>query len=171
MRIPVLRCLAFAAVLLPLTALAETQTLNARIDDAEFVSDDDSISLVPVGNSSGSFSLSASTQGASAWPPPKTPIDRLSIICSGLVAGQPVKLDSRNFSRAECDVRFAKGVKSMGGDPDAEYTLDKQHAANLFEVERAEGKRYGGRFSFRLLDAAGQAHTVSGSFQAEDRQL
>ncbi|MCQ4165227.1 hypothetical protein [Tahibacter harae] len=171
MRIPVLRCLVFSAVLLPLAAQAETQTFSAQIGGAEFVSDDDSISLVPAGNASGSFSLSASSKGASAWPPPKTPVDRLSIICGGLAAGQRLKLDSGNFSRAECDVRFSKGVKTMGGDPDAEYKLDKQHAGNQFEIERAEGKRYAGRFSFRLLDAAGQAHDVSGSFQAEDRQL
>lgn len=171
MRTLFLRRLLLTAVLLPLAALAETQSLNARIDAAEFVSDDDSISLVPIGNSSGSFSLSASTKGASAWPPPKTPVDRIGIVCSGLRAGKPVKLGSQNFSRAECDVVFSKGVKVMGGEPDAEYKLDKQYAGNLFEIERAEGKRYIGSFSFRLLDAAGQAHPLSGRFEAEDRQL
>lgn len=171
MRTLFLRRLLLAAVLLPLAALAETQSLNARLGATEFVSDDDSISLIPVGNSSGSFSLSATTKGASAWPPPKTLVDRIGIVCSGLAAGKPVKLDSQNFSRAECDVRFSKGVKVMGGEPDAEYKLDKQYAGNRFEVERAEGKRYIGSFSFRLLDAAGQAHPLSGRFEAEDRQL
>lgn len=150
----------------------EPQSLSARIDSAAFVSDDEGITLVPIGDAGGSFSLSAVTQGASAYPPPKTPVDRLSIICSGLVAGKPVKLDSGNFSRAECDVRFVKGVKTMGGDPDAEYTLDKDHAGNVFEIESAVGKRYTGRFSFRLIDAKGAAHLVTeGKFAAEDRQL
>ncbi|WP_313920033.1 hypothetical protein [Tahibacter sp.] len=151
---------------------SEPQSLSARIGDTIFVSDDDGITLVPVGNASGSFSLSATTQGASAYPPPKTPVDRLSIICSGMAAGKPMKLDSKWFSRAECDVRFVKGVKMMGGDPDAEYTLDKDHAGNVFEVESAAGKRYTGRFNFRLVDATGTAHLVTdGKFVVEDRQL
>ncbi len=151
---------------------SEPQSLSARIDGTSFTSDDDGITLVPIGNASGSFSLSATTQGGSAYPPPKTPVDRLSIICSGLVAGKPMKLDSKSFSRAECDVRFVKGVKMMGGDPDAEYTLDKDHAGNLFEVETVTSKRYAGHFSFRLVDAQGAAHLVTdGKFVAEDRQL
>lgn len=153
-------------------AATEPQSFAAQIDGTAFVSDDDGITLVPIGNASGSFSLSATTQGASAYPPPKTPVDRLSIICSGMAAGKPMKLDSKWFSRAECDVRFVMGVKMMGGDPDAEYTLDKEHAGNVFEVESAAGKRYTGRFSFRLVDATGTAHLVTdGKFVVEDRQL
>lgn len=150
---------------------AETQSLSAKIDGASFVSDDDGITLVPLGNSSGSFSLSATTAGGSAYPPPKTPIDRLSVVCSGLDVGKPLRLDSKSFGSAECDVRFYKGVKPMGGDADAEYKLDKQHAGNSFEVQSVAGKVYAGRFSFRLLDAAGAAHAVEGEFKAEDRQL
>jgi len=59
----------------------------------------------------------------------------------------------------------------MGGDPDAEYKLDKQHAGNVFEVVSAAGKRYSGRFSFRLVDAQGGAQMTEGTFVAEDRQL
>lgn len=150
----------------------QPQTLAAQIDGTTFTSDDDGITLVPVGNASGSFSLSATTPGAGAYPPPQTPVDRLSVICSGLHADKPVKLDSAVFSRAECDVRFVKGVKMMGGKPDAEYRLDKDHAGNVFEIEAAAGKRYAGRFSFRLIDAQGAAHVVTeGRFAAEDRQL
>lgn len=151
---------------------SEPQSLSALIDSTAFVSDDKGITLVPIGDAGGSFSLSAITQGASAYPPPKTPVDRLSIICGGMVAGKPTKLDSKWFSRAECDVRFVKGVKMMGGDPDAEYKLDKQYAGNVFEVESAAGKRYSGRFSFRLVDAKGTEHLVTdGKFVIEDRQL
>lgn len=153
-------------------AATEPQSFAAQIDGTAFASDDEGITLVLIGNAGGSFSLSATTQGASAYPPPKTPVDRLSIICSGLVAGKPVKLDSSNLGRSECDVRFVKGVKMMGGAPDTEYTLDKKHAGNVFEVESVAGKRYAGRFSFRLVDAQGAAHLVTdGKFVVEDRQL
>lgn len=167
------RCIALFVLLSAGAAAqaAETQSLSARVGGAAFVSDDDGITLVPLGNSSGSFSLSATTAGGSAYPPPKTPIDRLSIICSGLAAGKPIRLDSASFGRAECDVRFYKGVKPMGGDPDAEYTLDKQHAGNVFEVQSVAGKLYAGRFSFHLIDASGAKQAVEGEFKAEDRQL
>ncbi len=161
---------AMLACSLPATA-AETQSLSAQIDGSAFVSDDVGITLVPIGDASGSFSLSAVTQGGSAYPPPKTPVDRLSIICSGLEPGKPVKRESAYFTRAECDVRLAKGIKMMGGEPDAEYKLDKNYAGNVFEVETAAGKRYTGRFSFRLIDAKGAAHLVTdGKFVVEDRQ-
>lgn len=155
-----------------LALAGDPQTLSATIDGAAFVSDDAGITLVPIGNASGSFSLSAITQGGSAYPPPKTPVDRLSIICSGLSATAPVRLDSAQFSRAECDVRLAKGIKMMGGDPDAEYQLDKAHADNAFEIESVTGKRYAGRFRFRLVDGSGTAHLITdGRFVVEDRQL
>lgn len=172
MRNPIGWMMVFALACSVPAAATEPQSFAAQIDSTAFVSDDDGITLVPIGDAGGSFSLSAMTQGASAYPPPKTPIERLSIICGGLVAGKPMKLDSKWFSRAECDVRFLKGVKVMGGDPDAEYTLDKEHAGNVFEVESVAGKRYTGRFSFRLIDAQGAAHLVTeGKFVAEDRQL
>ena len=69
-------------------------------------------------------------------------------------------------------MRFALGIKPMGGEPDAEYRLDKAHAGNRFIVESASGKRYAGRFQFRLVDAKGVAYEVAdGRFVAEDRQL
>lgn len=151
---------------------AEPQSLSATIDGAAFVSDDDGIHLIPIGNSSGSFTLVAMTQGGSAYPPPKTPLDRLSISCSGLQPGKPLRVDDKMFSRAECNATFTRGVKPMGGDADAEYRLDKSQADNLFEIETVAGKRYSGRFRLRFVDAAGAAHLLSdGRFVAEDRQL
>ena len=162
---------ALAAALLTSAAAGEPQSLSATIDGTAFVSDDDGITLIPLGNRSGSFTLVAITAGGSAYPPPKTPLDRLSITCSGLEAGKPLHLDSKDFGRAECDATFARGVKPMGGDPDAEYRLDKRHADNLFDVETAAGKRYAGRFQLHFVDAAGAAHVLSdGRFDAEDRQ-
>jgi len=165
-----LTCLAFAALAVVSPARAnEPQSMTAQVGDIAFESGDGEITLVPIG---GTFSLSASTRGAAAWPPPKTRIDRLSITCDGFEDGKPLTLDHKAFERSICDVTFAKGAKPMGGSPDAEYRLDKDGADNRFEITRANGKVYEGRFSFRLKDGNGGSIAVAnGRFKIEDRQL
>ncbi len=147
----------------------EPQSMAAQVGDIAFESGDDEITLVPIGDK---FSLSASTKGAAAWPPPKTRIDRLAIICDGFEGGKPLTLDHKAFERSTCDVTFAKGSKPMGGSPDAEYRLDKDSTDNRFEITHANGKVYEGTFSFRLKDGKGGTIAVTnGRFKAEDRQL
>lgn len=158
-----------AALLLACPLLAQTpQSFSAQVGDIAFESGDDEILLVPVGDK---FSLSASTRGAAGWPPPKTRVDRLSIVCDGFVEGQALVRDHGDFQRGTCNVTFQKGTPPMGGDPEATWTLDKASADNRFEISSANGKVYEGRFTFRLKDEAGNAVSVSnGRFVAEDRQ-
>ena len=165
-----LSCLAFTVFALTSGAHAETpQAFAAQIGDIAFESGDAEITLVPIKSS---FSLSASTKGASAYPQPKTRVDRLSIVCDDFEDGKPLVLDHKAFERSTCSVTFQKGTKPMGGEPEATYQLDKNSTDNRFEIVTASGKVYDGRFTFRLKDAAGNAVSVSnGSFKAEDRQL
>lgn len=145
-----------------------TQSFTAVFGEVAFESGDDEINLIPIGSS---FNLSASTRGAAGWPPPKTPIDRFSIVCDGFREGQTLLLEQASFSRSTCSVTLEKG-RSAGGAADASYVLDTSYAGNRFEITRAQGKVYEGRFSFRLKDAAGQLLEVSdGRFLVEDRQL
>lgn len=147
----------------------EPQSMTAQVGDIAFEAGDAEITLVPI---DGNFSLSASTRGAAAWPPPKTRVDRLSIVCDGFEAGRPLALDRKAFERSTCDVRFEKGAKPMGGSPEAEYRLDKDSSDNRFEITRANGKVYEGAFAFRLKDDTGGSVTVAdGRFKVEDRQL
>ena len=161
---------AFAAIALTSSVQAETpQTFAAQVGDIAFESGDAEITLVPIRSS---FSLSASTKGASAYPPPKTRLDRLSIVCDGFEDGKPLLLDHKAFERSNCSVTFEKGTKPMGGSPESSYQLDKNSADNRFEIVTANGKVYEGRFTFRLKDEMGNAVSVSnGRFKAEDRQL
>ena len=166
-RIPL--CLAFALLAASPARAGEQQSLTAQVGGVAFESGDDEIQLVPIGDK---FSLSASTKGAAAWPPPKTRVDRLSITCDGFADGKPLVLDHKAFERSVCDVTFQKGTKSMGGAPDAEYKLDKGSTDNRFEITRANGKVYEGTFTFRLKDEHGSAVAVTnGRFRMEDRQL
>jgi len=163
-------CLLFAATVATVVVHAETpQSFTAQVGDIALDSGDAEITLVPIGHS---FSLSASTRGASAYPPPKTRIDRLSIVCDGFTEGKPLLLDHLTFERSTCEVTFDKGTKPMGGPPDATWHLDKNSAENRFEITAVSGKVYEGTFGFRLKD--GQGNTISvtqGRFKAEDRQL
>lgn len=161
----------FALVTLGAAAAVSADTpqqFSARVGDAAFVSDDDGITLIPVGSS---FTLTAATAGASAYPPPKTRIDRLSIICDGFTPGAPFRLDAAAFSRSTCDVRYVYGTRAFGEAPEAEYQLDTSSADQLFEVTAARGKVIEGRFRFQLRDENGRRlPVVDGRFVAEDRQ-
>ncbi|HET8942662.1 MAG TPA: hypothetical protein VFN13_11825 [Rudaea sp.] len=158
-------CISFAP---PATA-DEVQSLSANINGTAFVSDDDGILLVPLRDS---FTLSADTQGASAYPPPKTRIDHLAIMCRNYPPGQTFKLTASDFADSNCHVNFKQGVSNNGGLPAREYALDKSSADNTFEITQAHGKVIEGRFSFRLKDSSGNALSISeGKFKAQDRQL
>jgi len=164
-----LAVLAVLSTALPLAAHADTpQNLSAKIDGQVFESGDAEILfLYPIKNT---FNLIASTKGAAAYPPPKTPIDKLSITCRNF-AEKPVKFVAKDFGTHGCEVRFIKGEsKKPFGDPDAEYRLAGGN--NVLEVTSVKGKVVEGTFAFELVDAKTKAkHVVAeGKFKAEDRQ-
>lgn len=156
---------------LPHTAHAENiaQNLSATVDGKHFVSDDDGILyLVP---RKGVLNLIASTKGASAYPPPKTPVDKLSINCTGY-DGKPVKFSFANSGSRSCEVSFTKGVSQKPfGEPQAEYNLTS--GKNQLEITSVKGKVIEGTFSFELLEVKTKAKMTitGGTFKAEDRQL
>ena len=150
-------------------AAATTQNLSATIDGNKFESDDDGILyLIPT---TGVLNLSASTKGASAYPPPKTPIDRLSVICRGF-DGKPVKFIAKDFGNHGCEARFIKGQSKVPfGEPEAEY--DSRYGKNnTFEVTSVKGKVIEGKFHFEMKEKKPKAAlvVVDGTFKAEDRQ-
>jgi hypothetical protein len=167
-------CLLPLAALLMLSASIsaganEPQSLGAKVDGAAYAGDDDTILFVPL--PSGAFSLGAATAGAASWPPPKTPINRLSIVCRGFEAGKTLKLGSKEFDNSSCDATFGKGASEAGKDAD-DYALDKNSTATLFEITAARGKVIEGRFELHLKNKAGKALAITdGRFVAEDRQL
>ncbi|MEO7325955.1 MAG: hypothetical protein ABIW82_14115 [Dokdonella sp.] len=164
------RCLALLATLCgSVCAYAdEPQSLSAKVDGASFVSDDHSILLVPLPNT---FTLKAATAGASSYPPPKTPIDHLSITCDAFTAGQTMKWVSKDFASNACFAHFEKGSANSGPSVD-EYTIDKDNPDTLFEITAAHGKVIEGRFQFHMKNAAGKTLTIEdGHFVAQDRQL
>ncbi len=156
---------------LPLAAQAEKtpQRLSATVDGKLFESDDDGILyLIP---RNGVLNLMASTKGASAYPPPKTPVDKLSINCNNF-DGKPVKFAFAKSGSRSCEVSFSKGVsKKPFGDPDAEYRMVDGN--NQLEITSVKGKVIEGTFSFELVEVKSKAKMTitGGTFKAEDRQL
>ncbi len=156
---------------LPLAAHADKtpQRLSATVDGKLFESDDDGILyLIPV---KGVLNLIASTKGASAYPPPQTPVDKLSINCRNY-DGKPVKFTFANSGSRSCDISFTKGVSQKPfGDPVAEYRMVE--GKNQLEITSVKGKVIEGTLSFELVEVKSKAKMTitGGTFKAEDRQL
>lgn len=167
---PLFLPLALASLAASINAGAsEPQSLRAQVGGAAFAGDDDTIHFVPL--PSGAFSLGAATAGAAFWPPPKTPIDRLSITCRGFEPGKLLDLGSKEFDNSSCDATFSKGGSEAGKDAD-DYVLDKNNRATSFRITATHGKVIEGTFELQLRNKAGKALAITdGRFVAEDRQL
>ncbi len=159
------------AMTLPLAAHADKtpQHLSATVDGKLFESDDDGILyLIPT---KGVLNLIASTKGASAYPPPKTPIDNLSINCRNY-DGKPVKFTFANSGSRSCEISFTKGVSPKPfGEPQAEYKL--ADGKNQLEITSVKGKVIEGTFNLEMVNVKTKAKMTitGGTFKAEDRQL
>ncbi len=154
----------------PLAAMAKTsQSLSALVDGKLFESDDDGIMyLMPT---KGVLNLIASTKGASAYPPPKTPVDNLSINCDNF-DGKPVKFAFAKSGSRSCEVSFTQGVSQKPfGEPVAEYRM--VDGKNQLEITSVNGKVIEGTFSFELVNVKTKAKMTitNGKFKAEDRQM
>ena len=157
-------------LVLPLAVHAGTpQKLSATIDGKVFESDDNGVLyLMPT---KGVLNLIASTKGASAYPPPKTPIDRLSVTCRGF-EGKPVKFIAKDFGNHGCEAQFIKNESKVPfGEPEAEYD-SRFGKNNTFEVTSVNGKVIEGKFHFEMKEKKPKAALVviDGTFKAEDRQ-
>lgn len=153
------------------SAMAEVpQTFSARIGGVDFAGDDDTILLVPV---MGTFTLSASTQGAASYPPPKTPVDRFSVTCTIRTPAAPARYDSTAFSNHNiCHATFTRGADASKGTSEVEYEVDTRHAGNLLEITSQVGKVIEGRFKLTMKAADGSTLEITdGRFKAEDRQI
>ena len=168
---PLALALLIGGLTLPFAAQADKvpQRLSATVDGKVFESDDDGILyLIPT---KGVLNLIASTKGASAYPPPKTPVDKLSINCRNY-DGKPVKFTFASSGSRSCEVSFTKGVSPKPfGDPQAEYRL--VDGKNQLEVTSVKDKVIEGTFSFELVDVKTKAKMAitGGTFKAEDRQM
>ena len=150
-----------------------TQTFKATVGGAVLESDDKGILLVPL---PGSFSLSASTQGFSSYPPPPGLSDRLMVSCSSSDL-KPRKYAAGEFRGSRCNASFTKGRSNQVlGKPVAQYESrrDASIQNSFIEITSASGKVIEGRFLVELVPEGSPKGTkaiiAEGTFKAEDRQ-
>ena len=162
--------LACSCTALAAPAFAETQSLTASVGGTKFESDDPGITyLMPTKTV---LNLIAKTKGASAYPPPKTPIDRLSIVCKNF-QGKAVRFEAKDFGGHGCEAVFVKGESPKPfGEPQAEYRM-VPGGKNWIEITGVKGKVIDGKFALEAADTKTKATIVitEGVFRAEDRQL
>lgn len=166
--LPVVAALLVAFAAAPAQAAGTPQQFTATIGGKPFASDDDGLLLILP--TKGVFNINAVTQGASVYPPPKTPIDRVHINCRGY-EGKPQTFGAADFTSGRCYATFQRGTKPYGKAPDADFMTDG--AANKVEITAVRGKVLEGRFSFEMKDkATGERISIKdGKFTVEDRQL
>ena len=157
------------AIAAPSANAATPQALKATVDGKVFESDDNGIIyLLPT---KGVLNLIAITKGASAYPPPKTLNDQLSVICRSFDS-KPVKYVAKDFGNHGCEATFKKGMSKVPfGNPEAEY--DSRYGKNnTFEVTSVSGKVIEGKFHLEMKDKKPNSPLViiDGTFKAEDRQ-
>lgn len=145
------------------------QNLSAKVGGKAFESDDSGILyLMPTKTG---FNLIASTKGASAYPPPKAPIDRLSVNCANFEM-KPRKWAAKDFGSHGCEARFIEGESKVPfGEPTAEYRVVGA-GRNVIEITSVKGKVIEGKFAFEMVNVKTKARLLitDGTFRAEDRQ-
>lgn len=146
----------------------ESQSLSAQIDGEEFVAEDATIVFVA---ENGALTLTAATAGANANPPLNKRIDTLSIRCNAYTTEQPAKWSAKELASDACQINFSKGSPHGGEGMNIDYELDKNSAANRFEINSTRGATVEGCFEFRLNSATGSTMTIrDGRFKVEHRK-
>ena len=161
------------------TSAQAQQSFTATVDGKAWESDNDGINVVPValGSSEGTVTITASSKGFSAYPPPKGFPDRLSIVCP-----MPKKAERMTTARGSsevCRVSLTKAERSIMSPDYAKTKNDGEFATLGSTGDRGyvnftlvAGKTIVGEFSVELTEATTKKKiAVSGKFSGVDRQL
>lgn len=153
----------------PATHADTPQRFSTTIDGTTFQSDDEGITyLMPTKTSLNLISMS---KGASSYPPPSTPVDRLSFTCKNF-DGKPRTYGSKDMGSHGCMVSLERRPNGKSATPvQSEYRL-ADGGDNLIEITAVNGKLIEGRFRLDMVELTTKAKIKikDGSFKAEDRQ-
>ncbi len=166
----------FAATCAAITlssALYAQQSFTATVDGKPFESDNDGIIVVPT---TGSVTISASTKGFSAYPPPKGFADRISIACP--LPKAPQKFPTVG-SGGTCRVQWVIAGRSM---MDADYKTTPNQGdfvsglsnatGGFVNFTKVSGKNIEGEFSAELVDNKTKKKILAtGKFKGIDQQM
>jgi hypothetical protein len=155
------------------------QSFTATVDGKAWESDNDGINVIPValGTSGGTVTITATTKGYSAYPPPKGFADSFSITCP--LPRKPERMTTARSSSEVCRVSFTKAARSIMS-PDYAKTknegefVTKGGAGDKGYVNftKVTGKNIEGEFSVELTEeTTKQKIAVSGKFKGVDQQV
>lgn len=152
------------------------QTFTATVDGNAWESDNAGITVIPV-PMSGSVTITASTKGFTAYPPPKGFPDRFSIRCP--MPKKPERFGVTRSQSSSCHISFTKASRNIMS-PDWATTKDEgefestggSSDKNYVNVTTVSGKTIEGEFSAELVEATTKKKiAVSGKFRGVDRQF
>ena len=149
------------------------QSFTATVDGKAWESDDKGINVIPV-PMGGSVTITASSKGFSAYPPPKGFADQFAIVC-------PIPKKPERFvtTRNGCRVSFTKAARNIMSPDWATTKNEGEFESTGGNGEKGyvnfttiSGKTIEGEFAAELVEASTKKKiAVSGKFRGIDKQF
>ena len=158
------------------TGVNAQQSFSATVDGKPWESDDAGINVIPVALG-GTVTITATSKGFSAYPPPKGFPDSFAIVCP--MPKKPVRMTTTRGSSEVCRVNFTKAERNIMS-PDYANTKNEGEFATVgtasdkgyVNFTQLKGKTIEGEFSVELTEETTKKKiTVSGKFAGVDRQV
>ena len=158
------------------TGVHAQQRFSAVVDGAAWESDDAGINVIPV-VSGGTVTITATSKGFSAYPPPIGFPDRFSMVCP--IPKKPEHMSTARGSSQMCRVSFTKAARNIMS-PDHAKTKNEGEFVSAGRADekgyvnftKVSGKNIEGEFSVELTEeTTNRKIAVSGKFAGVDRQI
>lgn len=158
------------------TSVHAQQSFSATVDGTPWESDNAGINVIPVALG-GTVTITATSKGFSAYPPPKGFPDSFSIVCP--MPKKPERMTTARGSSEVCRVGFTKAARNIMS-PDYAKTNNEGEFVSVgragdkgyVNFTKVSGKNIEGEFSAELTEeTTNKKITVSGKFAGVDRQI
>ena len=168
--------LAGAATLALATGANAQQSFTATVDGTPWESDSAGINVIPV-TLGGTVTITASSKGYSAYPPPKGFPDSFSIVCP--MPKKPERMATKRGSSEVCRVSLTKAARNIMS-PDWAKTKNEGEFVTKGETgdkgyvnfTKVAGKNIEGEFSVELTEeTTKKIIAASGKFRGVDEQI
>lgn len=158
------------------TSVHAQQSFSATVDGTPWESDNAGINVIPV-PMGGTVTITATSKGFSAYPPPKGYADSFSITCP--MPKKPERMTTARSSAEVCRVRFTKAARHIMSPDWAKIkhegefvTARSENDKGYVNFTKVSGKTIEGEFSVELTEETTKKKlAVTGKFVGIDRQV
>ena len=158
------------------TGVHAQQRFSAVVDGATWESDDAGINVIPVALG-GTVTITATSKGFSAYPPPEGFPDSFSIVCP--MPKKPERMATKRGSSEVCRVSFTRAARNIMSPDYAKIkhegefvTVGRAGDNGYVNFTKVSGKNIEGDFSVELTEETTKNKiAVSGKFAGVDRQI